>query len=149
VESLLTWLVRFLHVVGAAFWVGGYAVMAFVVLPLLADGSREPIRHLALVATRLLSFSGALTILAGLVLVARTRGYGRLLGGEWGAIVISAAVLAVALMAIGDAGLRPALRRLAPDAGGNVAVAQRWAVVGLLVGVAALAFMTRALYATT
>jgi hypothetical protein len=48
-------------------------------------------------------------------------------------------------MAIGDAGLRPALRRLAPDAGGNVAVAQRWAVVG----VAALAFMTRALYATT
>jgi hypothetical protein len=52
-------------------------------------------------------------------------------------------------MAIGDAGLRPALRRLAPDAGGNVAVAQRWAVVGLLVGVAALAFMTRALYATT
>lgn len=145
----LTWLVRFLHVLGAAFWVGGYAVMALVVIPLLADGQHEPIRRVALGATRVLSFSGTLTILAGAFLVARTRGYGRLLGGEWGAIVIACAVLAFALMAIGDAGLRPALRRLGPDAGGSVAVAQRWAVAGLLLGVVALAFMTRALYAAT
>jgi putative copper export protein len=148
-EGILTWFTRFLHVLGAAFWVGGYAVMALVVIPRLADGPREPILRLSLVAARLLSFSGGLTILAGLFLVARTRGYGRLLGGEWGAIVISTAILALALMAIGDAGLRPALRRLTPGAGGNAVVAQRWAVAGLLVGVVALALMTRALYSAT
>lgn len=146
----MTWLVRFLHVLGAAFWVGGYAVMALVIVPLLRDGAHEPVRRAALTTTRVLSFSGALTILTGALLVARSRGYDFVLrGGEWGGIVIIAAVLAVALMAIGDAGLRPALRRLDPGAAGSTAVAQRWAVAGLVVGLAALAMMTRALYATS
>ena len=148
-ENLVTWLVRWLHVVGAAFWVGGYAVMALVVIPMLARGGHDTVRVVALEATRVVSYSGTLTILAGLFLVARTRGYGRLLGGEWGAIVIVCAVLALAMMAIGDAGLRPALRRLWPDGGGSAGAARRWAVAGLLVGVAAMAFMTRALYAAT
>lgn len=148
-ENLVTWLVRWLHVLGAAFWVGGYAILALVIVPMLARGGHDSIRGVALGATRVLSYSGAVTILAGLLLVARTRGYGRLLAGEWGAIVVLCFVLALAMGAIGDAGLRPALRRLGPDGGGSAVAARRWALAGLLVGVAAMAFMTRALYAAT
>lgn len=150
VESIVTWLVRYVHVTGAAFWVGGYLVMAFVIVPRLAQGPNEPLIRAALLATRVLSYSGALTIVAGLVLIARTRGYGQLFSGEWGGIVIASAILALAMMAIGDNALRPALLRIepgAPDWEARVAATRRWAVVALIAGILAVGFMTRAIYA--
>jgi putative copper export protein len=149
VDSIVTWLARTLHVLGAAAWVGGYAVMALVIVPLLAKGPNEQVLRVALAATRVLSFSGALTILAGAFLVTRSRGYGQLFRGEWGGIVVTAIALALALLAVGDGGLRPALRRLESGEGGSPRAAQRWATIGLLLGVAAVAIMTRAIYAPT
>jgi hypothetical protein len=97
----------------------------------------------------MLSFAGALTVLGGLALIWRTRGYGFLLAGEWGGIVISGLVLAFVLGAIGDAGLRPAIRRLDPNVLGRIAPVRRWALAGLIVGVLALLLMTRAIYTRT
>jgi putative copper export protein len=148
-DAMLTWLLRWLHVLGAAVWVGGYVILAFVVVPTLTRESHEAIRQLALVTVRLLSFAGTLTILAGALLVTRSRGYDALFRGEWGGIVISAIVLAVALMALGDSGLRPALRRLRPGDPASVVVARRWALAGLTLTVLALMLMTRAPYATS
>jgi hypothetical protein len=113
----------------------------------MARRPSETLLEGALLATRVLSNAGALTIVAGLVLVAQTRGYGSLLGGEWGAIVIACIVLAIALMGVGDAGLRPALRRVNDGGEGAVGAARRWALAGLITGGLALALMTRALYA--
>ena len=147
VESVITWLVRYLHVTGATFWVGGYLLMAFVIVPRLAREPSESLARVALLGARVLSFSGALTIVAGLVLIARSRGYGQLFRGEWGGIVIASAALAVAMMGIGDSGLRPALRRVAAGSLESVGAARRWALLGLLAGVIALGSMTRAIYA--
>jgi copper transport protein len=147
-DTLITWLTRSLHVLGAAVWIGGYAVLALAIVPALAREPSDALRRLALATVRLVSFAGGLTILAGLVLVARSRGYASLLtGGEWGLNIISAAVIAVILMGIGDSGLRPALRRLDPDSPGSASAARRWAVTGLVLTILALAVMTRALYA--
>ena len=146
-DGIITWFVRWLHVMGAAFWLGGYLVMAFAIVPRLAQAPNEPLKRAALLTARALTYSGTLTRLAGLVLVDRTRGYGQLFSGEWGGIVISSAVLAVGMMAIGDSGLRPAIRRIEPGSEAGVAVARRWALVGLLAGVLAIGFMTRAIYA--
>ena len=146
-DSLVTWFVRFVHVTAAAFWVGGYAILALAVVPLCKDGMQEPTRRVALAAVRVLTYSGVLTILSGALLVARTRGYGQIVAGEWGGIVISAFVLALTLMAIGDAALRPALQRLTPETGGDQPTAQRWAIAGLVLTIAAVALMTRAIYA--
>jgi len=77
-------------------------------------------------------------------------GLGRFdLPDEWGGIVVTCMVLAFALMGIGDAGLRPALRRLDPELPGGVATARKWAIAGLAVGILALMMMTRAIYART
>jgi uncharacterized membrane protein len=148
VDSLITWLARTLHVVGAAVWVGGFAVLAITLVPALAREPQEAVRRLALAAVRITSFAGLLTVLAGLALVARSRGYATLLtGGEWSFNIITAVILAVAMGAIGDAALRPALRRISPEAPGSAAAARRWAVTALVLGVLAIAVMTRALYA--
>jgi putative copper export protein len=147
-DQLLTWAVRSAHVLGAAFWLGGYAVMLLVFVPFLARDRNETVRQLALATSRIISFSGALTIVAGLVLIWRTRGYSFiLLGGEWGGIVVSCFVLAFAMMGVGDNGLRPALRRLDPDSPASVGPVRRWAMIGLGLGIAALLMMTRAIYA--
>ena len=146
-DSIVTWFVRWLHVMGGAFWVGGYLVMAFVIVPRLAHEASEPLKQAALLATRVLTYSGALTIVAGLFLVARTRGYGQLFAGEWGGIVIGSAILALAMMGIGDSALRPAIRRIEPGSDRGVKAARRWAIIGLLAGVLAIGFMTRAIYA--
>ena len=150
VDSIVTWLVRWVHVMGAAFWVGGYLVMAFTIVPRLAHAPDESRERAALLATRVLSYSGALTIVAGLVLIARSRGYGQLFSGEWGGIVISSAILAIAMMGIGDGPLRSAIRRLEPRAPGweeHVVSTRRWAIIALALGILALGFMTRAIYA--
>ena len=147
VDSLITWAVRAAHVVGAAIWLGGYAVMLLAIVPYLARERSETVRAIALTTARVISMASAVTVLAGLLLIWRTRGYGFLLVGEWGGIVISSIVLAVVLGAIGDAGLRPAIRRLDPDAPGSVAAVRRWALAGLIVGVLAVLLMTRSIYA--
>jgi putative copper export protein len=148
-DAILTWLVRALHVLGAAVWIGGYAVMLLAIVPHLARSGDESIRRLAISAVRVISYASVLTVVGGLALIWRSRGYGFLLAGEWGGIVISCIVLAIALGAIGDAGLRPAIRRLDPEATASVAAVRRWALTGLLVGVLALLLMTRAIYART
>jgi putative copper export protein len=146
-DLIVNWLVRALHLLGAAVWLGGYAVIGLIVAPALARERSEPLLRVALALVRLNSFAGTLTILAGLVLIARTRGFGLLLGGEWGGIVISAAVLAVALMALGDSGLRPALRRLGEGQPSAAVAARRWALGGFTIAVLVLALMARAPYA--
>jgi hypothetical protein len=78
-------------------------------------------------------------------LIWRTRGFGSLLGGEWGGIVITSIVLAVAMLGIGDSGLRPALRRIPPS--GNAASARRLAIILFVIAVIVVALMTRAPYA--
>ena len=149
VDSMLTWAVRSIHVLGAALWLGGYAVMLLAIVPFLARERNETVRAIALATTRVLSIAGALTVVAGLVMISRSRGYGFLLVGEWGGIVVSSIVIAVIMGAIGDAGLRPAIRRLDPDAPGGVAAVRRWALAGLIAGALAVLLMTRAIYART
>ena len=121
--------------------------MVLAIVPYLARERNEAVRAIALATARVISIAGAVTVIAGLVMIARSRGYGFLLVGEWGGIVISSIVLAVVMGAIGDAGLRPAIRRLDPDASGGVAAVRRWALAGLIVGVLAVLLMTRAIYA--
>ena len=148
-DSLITWLIRSMHVLGAAVWVGGYALLLLAIVPALSREPNASLRGLALATARVLSFAGLLTVLAGLTMIWRSRGYGFLLGGEWGGIVISSFVLALVLGAIGDAGLRPAIRRLEPDPAGGIVAVRRWAVAGLVVGALAVLLMTRAIYART
>jgi putative copper export protein len=155
VDSLITWAVRAVHVVGAAIWLGGYAVMLLAIVPYLA---KEPVRQaqgklhetikaLAITTVRVISMASLVTVIAGLVMISRSRGYGFLLVGEWGGIVISSIVIAIIMGAIGDAGLRPAIRRLDPDVPGGVAAVRRWALAGLALGILAVLLMTRAIYA--
>jgi putative copper export protein len=146
-DPIIAWIVRSIHIFGAAVWLGGYALLLLIIVPALAREHTAALRALALAAARLLSIAGGLTVLAGLVLIWRTRGYGYLLGTEWGGIVITSFVLALALGAIGDAGLRPAIRRLDADPPGSMTAVRRWAVAGLVVGTLALLMMTRAIAA--
>jgi putative copper export protein len=147
VDSLVTWAVRAIHVAGAAVWVGGFAVMLLAIVPYLARERNEAVRAVALATARVISIAGAVTVIAGLVMISRSRGYGLLLVGEWGVIVVSSIVLAVVMGAIGDAGMRPAIRRLDPDVPGGVAAVRRWALAGLILGAIAVLLMTRAIYA--
>ena len=146
--TVLTWLIRYGHVLGGATWVGGYVLLALVIVPLLERGASEPVIRLAISAVRLLTYAGTLTIGFGIVLITRTRGFGNLFSGEWGALIVLSFVAAVALLGIGDSALRPALRRLATDSDAGRAV-RRWAFVGLALTVLVLAMMTRALYASS
>ena len=149
VDSLITWAVRSIHVLGAALWLGGYAVMLLAIVPFLGRERNETVRAIALATTRLISIAAALTVVAGLVMITRSRGYGFLFVGEWGGIVVSSIVIAVIMGAIGDAGLRPAIRRLDPELPDGVAAVRRWALAGLILGVLAVVLMTRAIYART
>lgn len=149
VDALVTWAVRAIHVSAAAVWVGGFAVMLLAIVPSLARERNESLRAIALATARVISIAGAVTVIAGLVMISRSRGYGFLFVGEWGGIVTTSIVLAIAMGAIGDAGLRPAIRRLDPDAPSGVAAVRRWALAGLIVGMLAVLLMTRAIYART
>jgi putative copper export protein len=149
VDQLITWAVRAIHVFGAAVWIGGYAVMLLAIVPYLARERSEAVRGLALTTARVISFAGALTVVAGLLMIWRSRGYGFLFVGEWGGIVVTSFVLALVMGAVGDAGLRPAIRRLDPDRPEGVKAVRRWAIAGLTLGVLALLLMTRAIYART
>lgn len=141
----IDWLVRYGHVLAGAFWLGGYASLALVIIPLLADGPRETLARVAGGLVRAVTYTGTATIIFGVILITRTRGFGQLLDGEWGALIILSAILAVVLLGLGDGALGPALRRL-PE-GGNVAVARRLAWIGLALTVLVIGLMTRAVYA--
>ena len=147
VDSLITWAVRAIHVAGAAIWVGGYAVMLFAIVPYLAKERNETIKALGVTTVRVMSMASLVTVIAGLVMISRSRGYGFLLVGEWGGIVIGSIVISIIMGAIGDSGLRPAIRRLDPDVPGGVAAVRRWALAGLVLGILAVLLMTRAIYA--
>ena len=143
---LLTWLIRYGHVAAGAVWLGGYLVLAFIIIPALAKSGDEALNQLAQFTVRVLTYTGTVTIFFGLLLVTRTRGYGTILrGGEWGAIIISCIVIAVALLGIGDGALRPALRRL-PETR-DATPARRLAILGFVLTVLAVGLMTRAIYA--
>lgn len=146
--ATLTWLVRYGHVAAGALWLGGYLVLAFLLVPALAKRDEEGVlERLTLTTVRVLSYTGTATIFFGLLLVPRTRGYESLLGGEWGGIMVSCIVIAVALLGLGDSALRPALRRLKETR--DVRPARRLALLGFALSVLAVGLMTRALYAPT
>lgn len=120
---LKVWLVRFLHVIGAALWVGGLGFLALVWDELSSQG-----RQLALRSMRWL---GALTLLAGLGLVHVTRGFASYGRGEWGGIVLIGTVLAGVMLGVVKVREVP----------------RRWVVLAWVLGLVAVAFMTRAPYA--
>lgn len=146
-SETLDWLVRYGHVLAGAFWLGGYASLALVVIPLLAASERETLARVAGGLVRALTYTGTATIIFGVVLIARTRGFGELLGGEWGGLIILSTILAVVLLGLGDGALRPALRRL-PETG-DVAAARRLTWIGLALTVLVIGLMTRAVYASS
>lgn len=144
--TILTWLIRYGHVLAAAIWVGGYAALTLILIPRLAKAPNETLLGITIATMRLLSYTGTATIVFGLVLVTRTRGYATILrGGEWGGIVIACLIIAVALLGMGDSALRPALIQLAAGTGGQRA--QRLAWFGFILTILAIGLMTRAIYA--
>ncbi|MCB9078279.1 MAG: hypothetical protein H6631_11840 [Anaerolineaceae bacterium] len=145
---MITWLIRYGHVLGAGLWVGGYALLALVIIPLLDKENHSVLIRIALTSVRVLTYAGTATLLFGLALITRTRGLASLTrGGEWGAIMIIGFIMAVIVLGIGDAALRPALKHL--WATGDSRRARRWAWIGLILTILAIGFMTRAIYAVS
>jgi putative copper export protein len=146
---LLSWLIRYGHVLGAAVWVGGYAIMAFLIIPLIGKGasegkgSRDLHIQLAITAVRFFTYTGTLTMGFGIVLITFTRGFASLFGSLWGSLIITGFVLAVVLLGIGDGALRPAIRKI--DKIGD-APARRWAMIGFVLTVLAVGVMTGATF---
>ena len=91
--SLLSWIIRYGHVLGAATWVGGYALLAFLIVPMLGKGASETLVRLAIVAVRFLTYAGTLTIAFGVILITRTNCFGQLLGSAWGRSSLSVSSL--------------------------------------------------------
>jgi hypothetical protein len=144
----MTWLIRYGHVVAGSLWLGGYVLLAFIMIPLLAKHRTEVLENLAITTVRVMTYAGTATIAFGLVLVTRTRGFQSVTSfGEWGMIIITCIVIAIALLGIGDGALRPAIQKLTQT--GNAKAAQRFAFVGLVLTVVAIGLMTRALYAVS
>jgi len=149
--TTITWLTRYGHVLSAALWVGSYALLALVIVPVMERtaqterGASTVLGALAVTAVRIGTYAGTLTIGFGLVLITRTRGFTSLFAGEWGGIVLVCFLLAIALLGVGDGALRPALNRLAT--GGEGGNARRLAYIGLGITALAIGLMTRAIYA--
>ena len=146
-DTTLTWLIRYGHVLFAACWVGGYLGLALWVVPLLERNRDAALGALVIGAARAISAIGTITMLFGALLIWRTRGYGNIFEGEWGGIVIMSILIATALMGIGDGALRPSLQRLIDTGDGSGA--RRWVYIGLALTVLAIGLMTRAVYATS
>ena len=143
---VVTWLVRYGHVLSGAIWVGGFVLLTMILLPALQRQATELLVGITLTVVRLLSYAGSATILFGLLLITRTRGFTTVFsGGEWGGIIVSCLVIAIMLLGIGDGVLRPALK--ATDKAGSLRRAQRWTWLALLLSVLAIGLMTRAIYA--
>lgn len=144
---IITWLIRYGHVLGGGLWVGGYALLAVVIIPFMEKQGNNNLVPMAIKSIRWLTYTGTATIVFGLLLITRTRGFAALIGGsEWGGIVITCIVIAVALLGLSDGALRPALRHLAETGDGRRA--RRLAWLGFILTVIAIGLMTRALYAS-
>ena len=142
------WLFRYGHVLGAGLWVGGYALLALIIIPLLAKEPNNTLRQVAITSVQVLTYSGVATIFFGILLIMRTRGFAAIIqGGEWGGIIIICIIMAIALLGMGDSALRPALQRLAET--GDSRPARRLAWIGFILIILTIGFMTRALYATS
>src|SRR5262245_59968203 len=76
--AMTLWLFRFAHVVGGGLWLGGYAVLALVIIPLMEKERTKTLLPLSITVVRLLTYSGTATIFFGLMLITRTRGFGAL-----------------------------------------------------------------------
>jgi putative copper export protein len=144
-SGTILWLIRYGHVLSGAVWVGGYALLALVLIPTIRKDVSETLIPVTINAVRVLTYAGMLTIFFGILLITRTRGFANIFKGEWGALIVTCFVIAIALLGIGDAGLRPALRQLAATGDGRAA--RRFALAGLVLTILAIGFMTRALYA--
>jgi putative copper export protein len=140
---LLTWIIRYGHVLGAAVWAGGYALLAFLIVPTLGKGTSETVIQLAVGVVRFLTYAGTLTIAFGIVLITRTNGFEHLFSSAWGMLIITAFVLAIILLGIGDGALRPAIRNTKTL--GNTR-ARLWATIGFIFTVLAIGVMTGATY---
>ncbi|RIK47345.1 MAG: hypothetical protein DCC58_00080 [Chloroflexi bacterium] len=143
--ALLDWLIRYGHVASAAVWTGGYALLAVLLYPLLRREDRQVIARIAEPIARMLSYAGTATFAFGLLLIWRTRGYGNLLSGEWGMLVLGSVALGTFVLGLNDSALRPRLRRMANGGTGNAA--QRLTLVALAALLVAIGCMTRAVYA--
>lgn len=145
---VVTWLVRYGHVLSGGIWVGGFALLTMILLPALQRQATELLVGITLAVVRLLSYVGSATILFGLLLITRTRRFTTVFsGGEWGGIIIICFVIALALLGISDGLVRPALKQAAKA--GSLRRAQRWAWVMLMLSILAIGLMTRAIYATS
>ena len=144
----VTWLVRYGHVLAGGLWLGGYALLAFVMIPLLARHRGEVLQNLTITTVRVLTYAGTATLAFGLLLITRTRGVqGIMAFGEWGVIIITCIIIAVTLLGLGDGALRPAVLRV--NQTGDAKPARRFALIGLSLSVLAIGLMTRALYAVS
>lgn len=139
----ISWLIRFGHIVGAAMWVGGYALLAFFIIPLLGKGQNETLTRLAVTTVRFLTYAGTFTMGFGLVLIPRTNGFANLFRSAWGSLIITGFVIAVVLLGIGDSALRPAIRQISKR---GVAPARRWAIAGFVLTILAVGVMTGATF---
>ena len=102
---IITWLIRYGHVLGGGVWVGGYALLAIVLIPAMAKQAHPTLVPAALTTIRLLTYTWTATIVLGLVLMTRTRGLTALSrGGEWEGIMWVGIAMAVALLGIGHGG---------------------------------------------
>ncbi len=143
--ALATWLVRYAHVAAATLWVGGYALLVFIVLPRVARDPGGELARLAMASVRWLTYAGTATLFFGILLIRETRGFDHLTRGPWGAHVLASAAIAVAVLGLGDGAVRPALRR----APAGAAKARRWGMMAFVLLLAAVGLMTRALYAAS
>ncbi|GHO78661.1 hypothetical protein KSD_64320 [Ktedonobacter sp. SOSP1-85] len=141
--TIVSWLIRYGHVLSAAIWVGGYALLAFFIIPLLGKEPNETLKQLALTTARVLTYTGTLTMGFGLILITRTRGFANLFGSAWGSLIIAGFVIAIILLGIGDGALRPAIQLI--NKTGNVP-ARRWALAGFILTVLAVGVMTGATF---
>ncbi|MGI9059714.1 MAG: hypothetical protein ACR2H5_14160 [Ktedonobacteraceae bacterium] len=139
----ISWLIRYGHILGAAIWVGGYALLAFFIIPLLGKGPNETLIRLAITTVRVLTYAGTFTMGFGLVLITRTNGFANLFGSAWGGLIITGFVITIVLLGIGDGALRPAILRSSKT--GN-APARRWAIAGFVLTVLAVGVMTGATF---
>lgn len=152
---LLSWLIRYGHVLGATVWVGGYALLALLIIPLIGQeakgrderneqrGRDEALIRLAITTVRVLTYTGTLTMGFGLVLITRTRGFASMFGSTWGGLIITGFVIALLLLGIGDGALRPAILRIGKQ---GDAPARRWAFIGLALTTLAVGVMTGATF---
>ena len=140
---IVSWLIRYGHVLGAAMWVGGYAFLAFVIIPLLGKEPGETLTRLAITVVRLLTYTGTLTMGFGIVLITRTNGFAHFFGSAWGSLILAGFVIALVLLGIGDGALRPAILRISQTGDGP---ARRWAITGFVLTVLAVGVMTGATF---